>query len=227
LKKHQKTLPNPLINTGVSDNYYSVAGINQHASIIPVKLLDEDGWGNMANVALGIRHAVDNGAKVINLSLGSDNFVQTVEDQLIYSKQKEVTVIAAAGNDGTSLLSYPGSSENVISVGATDNTDALARFSNSRNGIDIVAPSLKIASLTKNGEVKDAPGTSMATPHVVVVAGSIYAMKPDVTPDQVISLLTQNTVDIGTPGYDTTFGWGRLDAVKVVTAVKSILAMPS
>ncbi|MFB3170055.1 Ig-like domain-containing protein [Neobacillus sp. 179-C4.2 HS] len=209
-----------------SDNYYSVAGINQHASIIPVKVLDEDGRGDMSDVALGIRHAVDNGAKVINLSLGSSSFVQTVEDQLIYAKQKGVTVIAAAGNDGSSTLSYPGRSENVISVGATDNTDALADFSNYGDGIDIVAPGVKIASLTKNGEVKYASGTSMATPHVVAVAGLIYAMKPDVKPDQVMSLLTNNTVELGTPGYDTTFGWGRLDAAKVVTAVKKLLVKP-
>jgi cell wall-associated protease len=210
----------------VSDNYYSVAGINQYASIIPVKVLNQDGRGNMSNVALGIRHAVDKGAKVINLSLGTNDFVQTVEDQLIYAKQKGVTVIAAAGNDGNSSLSYPGSSENVVGVGATDNTEALADFSNYGDGIDIVAPGVKIASLTKNGEVKYASGTSMATPHVVAVAGLIYAMKPDVTPEQVISLLTQNTVDLGTPGYDTTFGWGRLDAAKVVTAVKGLSAKP-
>ncbi|MGP1909985.1 Ig-like domain-containing protein [Metabacillus sp. JX24] len=210
----------------VNNNFYSMTGINQFSRILPVKALDESGSGDMADVALGIRHAVDKGAKVINLSLGSTSYSDAVEQELIYAKKKGVTVVAASGNDGEEAISYPGSSEYVIGVGATDNQDILADFSNYGEELDIVAPGVGIPSLTHNGEVMYASGTSMATPHVAAVAGLIYSINPNVTPDEVKKLLTLNSVDLGTKGFDPEYGWGRLDAAKAVKAAKDSLSMP-
>ncbi|UOY91150.1 peptidase S8 [Ectobacillus sp. JY-23] len=203
----------------LGNNSYSMTGINPFANILPVKVLDADGGGTVEQIALGIRHAVDKGAKVINLSLGSSEFSETIEKQLIYAKQKGVTVVAAAGNDGEGQLSYPASSEYVISVGATDPADMRAEFSNFGKGLDIVAPGVGIPSLMHDGEVMYLSGTSMAAPHVAAIAGLIYSIKPNVKPNEVQQILTKNTVDLGALGYDEEYGSGRLDASRVLHAL--------
>jgi pimeloyl-ACP methyl ester carboxylesterase len=202
-----------------SDNGYSMAGIHPNSRILPIKVLNEEGRGYGSDIALGIKYAVDKGAKVINLSLGTNSFDQTIEEMLKYAAQKNVTVVAAAGNDGENRLSYPASSEYVISVGATNNTDGLASFSNYGEGLDMVAPGEKIASLVINGNVQYANGTSMATPHVAAVAGLLYSKKPSITRAQVVDALRKSSKDLGDQGYDTKYGWGRIDAYRAFQSV--------
>ncbi|WP_438825567.1 M4 family metallopeptidase [Neobacillus vireti] len=204
-----------------SNNKNSIAGINQYARILPVKVLDADGSGTWENVALGIRYAVDKGAKVINLSLSGDEPSNVVEDALRYAAKKGVTVVAAAGNDGNSELSYPASSEYAISVGSTDNIDQLSDYSNYGEGLDVVAPGQRIPSFVANGEVEYFSGTSMSAPHVAAVAGLLYSLKPDITPAQVLQTLQETSEDLGDMGYDDYYGWGRLDAG---AAVKYMIA---
>ena len=197
-----------------SDNGFSMAGINPYAQIIPVKVLDDQGSGYSSDIALGIRFAVDKGAKVINLSLGSSSFDQVIESALEYAASKNVTIVAAAGNDGEDEISYPASSKYAISVGASTSADELADFSNYGKGLDIVAPGEKIASLVTNGNVQYASGTSMASPHVAAVASLLYSQKPSITRTDVEKVLFQNAKDLGKKGYDTIYGNGRLDAYK-------------
>ncbi|HZG14637.1 MAG TPA: S8 family serine peptidase [Candidatus Bathyarchaeia archaeon] len=197
-----------------SDNGFSMAGINPYAQIIPIKVLDDQGSGYSSDIALGIRYAVDKGAKVINLSLGSSSFDQVIESALEYAASKNVTVVAAAGNDGEEEISYPASSKYAISVGASTSADELADFSNYGKGLDIVAPGEKIASLVTNGNVQYANGTSMASPHVAAVASLLYSQKPSISRTDVEKVLFQNTKDLGKKGYDTIYGNGRLDAYK-------------
>ncbi|WP_442852958.1 peptidase S8 [Bacillus sp. UNC41MFS5] len=204
-----------------ANNKNSIAGINQNTNILPVKVLDSKGSGTWENLALGIRYAVDKGVKVINLSLGGDESSNVVEDALKYAAKKGVTVVAAAGNDGDSTLSYPGRSEYVISVGSTDNIDQLSDFSNYGEGLDVVAPGDRVASFIANGEVEYMSGTSMATPHVAAVAGLLYSLKPNITPAQVSQALQETSEDLGDMGYDDYYGWGRLDAS---AAIKYIIA---
>ncbi|MCA1065270.1 cell wall-binding repeat-containing protein [Rossellomorea aquimaris] len=225
-----------------ANNHYSMAGINPHGKILPVKVLDASGSGDTEQIAYGIKYAVDHGAQVINLSLGG-SYSRVIEYALKYAHDHGVTVVAATGNDGMEEISYPGSSKFVISVGATNNLDLVSDYSNFGNGIDMVAPGTEIPSLVPDGQVTYMSGTSMATPHVAAVAGLLLSHDASLTPAQVERVLTRTAVDItfdeednpGTgyyyeeeypypaelvlPGYDTVSGWGRLDALEAVTGI--------
>ncbi|WP_445506185.1 S8 family serine peptidase [Niallia sp. 03190] len=185
------------------DNNYSIAGINGSAKILPVKVLDATGAGDLEQIAKGIKYAVDKGAKVINLSLGGQ-YSRTLEYMLQYARSKNVTVIAASGNDGSGMLSYPASSKYAISVGASNDMDLVSDYSNYGEGLDLVAPGTNIPSLVPNGNVTYMSGTSMAAPHVSAVAGLLLSIDPRLTPADVEKLLTETAKNIAFTETDNT-----------------------
>ncbi|RHW37363.1 peptidase S8 [Neobacillus notoginsengisoli] len=229
------------IIAAAADNNYSIAGINQKAKILPVKVLDASGSGDSDQIALGIKYAVDHGAKVINLSLGGAKS-RVIEDMLKFAASKNVTVVAATGNDGSMDVSYPASSDKTIAVGATGRLDIVSDYSNYGEGLDIVAPGTEIPSLLPDGSVTFLSGTSMAAPHVSAVAGLLLAQNPRLTPDDIKTILTNTADNVAVedtnnsneyfdpefpypisptkPGYDNASGWGRLNAWSAVSAVR-------
>lgn len=203
-----------------SDNTYGMTGINAKASIIPIKVLDENGAGYTSDLVSGINHAVKKGAKVINLSLGGDTSSKAVESALSYAKSKNVLIVAASGNAGKKALSYPARSKYVLSVGATGRTDKRASFSNYGTGLDLVAPGVSIPSYLADGELAFASGTSMAAPHVAAVASVLYSLKPSIKATDVENILKKSAKDLGSKGYDTTYGSGRLNADRAASYIK-------
>ncbi|NPC93456.1 S8 family serine peptidase [Bacillus sp. WMMC1349] len=220
------------IIAAAADNHYSMAGINPHAKILPVKVLDRSGEGDTEKIAYGIIYAVDHGAKVINLSLGGP-YSRVIEYALKYAQSKNVTVIAASGNEGASELSYPASSKYTISVGATNQLALVSDYSNYGKGLDLVAPGSDIPSLVPDGNVTYMSGTSMAAPHVSAVAGLLISQNPSLKPNQVAKFLKETTADVTfneednpyrddidfdgepdvqVPGYHIISGWGKLNA---------------
>ena len=203
-----------------TDNTYGMTGINAKASIIPIKVLDENGAGYTSDLVSGINHAVKKGAKVINLSLGGDTSSKAVESALSYAKSKNVLIVAASGNAGKKALSYPARSKYVLSVGATGRTDKRASFSNYGTGLDLVAPGVSIPSYLADGELAFASGTSMAAPHVTAVASVLYSLKSSIKAADVESILKKSAKDLGSKGYDTTYGSGRLNADRAASYIK-------
>ena len=208
-----------------NNNGYSIAGVNNISEILPVKVLDSNGSGKQENIAKGIKYSVDKGAKVINLSLGirksdgspvSPTDVPQIEAQLKYAYDKGVTVVAAAGNEAKGNLSYPANSKYVVNVGATNNKDQLASFSNWGSNLDVVAPGVSIPSLLSNGEVAYLSGTSMSAPHVSAVAGLLYSINTKMTPIKAKNIFHKTSTDLGKIGYDTKFGYGRVSSSKAI-----------
>lgn len=122
-------------------------------------------------------------------------------------------LIAAAGNDGLESILYPVAFLHVMAVGATDNTDHLAGFSNYGDALDVVAPGVNIFSTLWNNSYTYLSGTSMATPHVAGVAALVLSLHPEYTNVQVEIALKAGCVDLGTPGWDPYYGYGRVDAL--------------
>lgn len=228
-----------------ANNHFSMAGLNSRATIMPVKVLDASGSGDTEQIAYGIKYAVDQGAQVINLSLGG-SYSRVIEYALKYASDHGVTVVAASGNDGFEELSYPASSKYTISVGATNRIDIVSDYSNYGSGLDLVAPGTDIPSLMPDGNVSYMTGTSMATPHVSAVAGLLLSQNPELTPSEIQEILTETAIDVvfdeqdnpysdyeeyyyeeeepypfeePVPGYDLVSGWGRLDAFGAVRAI--------
>lgn len=224
------------------DNGYSMAGIHPNAKILPVKVLDGSGEGDTDQIALGIIYAADQGAKVINLSLGG-GYSRTIEYALQYAAAKNVTIIAASGNDGMEEMSYPASSQYAIAVGATNRLDIVADYSSYGDELALVAPGSDIPSLLPDGNVTYMSGTSMATPHVSAVAGLLLSQNPKLKPKEIKKILLDTANDVafkGTdnrdvecynddyevipciqqPGKDFVSGGGRLNAFSAVSAVE-------
>ena len=169
-----------------------VAGTCPECRLYNVKVIDDDGYGDVAGLANGIRWSADNGAEVINVSLTSPSGKRTLRKAVNYAWRKGAVLVAAAGNYKTNDPRYPAYYENVIAVAATDRDDAKASFSNyGRGWVDIGAPGVDILS-TVSGRHSTAvdryeswPGTSMATPHVAGVAGLVWSTNLCATGDNI------------------------------------------
>jgi thermitase len=156
-----------------TNNGEGVAGVCANCSIMPVRVLGPDG-GSASDVANGIVWAVDHGAKVISLSLGG-LFESTAQDEAIdYAWSKGAVIVAAAGNYGVSDPHFPAYYPTCIAVGATDESDKRADFSNFGDWVDVAAPGSFIMS-TVPGGYEMMSGTSMATPAVAGLAGLIWS----------------------------------------------------
>lgn len=219
-----------------TNNGVGGAGVAPEASILPIRALGMNG-GTMTDVADAIVYAVDQGADVINLSLGSGGATRLIYNAVMYAEQNNVVVVAASGNAGWSRVDYPAGFETVIAVGATDARGEVTRYSNEGPELDLVAPGGDLgADATGDGYVDGVlqetneygnltyrfyEGTSMAAPHVAGAAAILVEMVGN-DPDQIRALLTESARDIGRSGFDNTSGWGELDieaAVKLASGV--------
>jgi uncharacterized protein YkwD len=201
------------IAAGATNNGVGIAGVGYNAKVLPVKVLNANGSGDMGTIASGIAWAVDNGAKIINLSLGGPMGAAVLETALNNAWAKGAIVVCAAGNTGSTSPQYPAVYANCISVAATDAADRLASFSTYGPGIDVAAPGVQILSTVRGGRYESWNGTSMATPNVAGVVALIWAAHPTWTNAQVRAALENNTDNIGSSTY---FGKGRVNAFRSV-----------
>jgi serine protease len=207
----------------LSGNQIGVSGAAPGVDILPVQVLCEDGVGFSSDVASGIIWAVDNGADVINLSLGGGP-TNAEQSAVEYADQQNVVVVAAGGNDGTGgPPSYPASysllQPNVIAVAATTNATPPGHPSYGTTGsyLDLSAPggvngnssAAMLSTVPPNGYDTKA-GTSMATPHVSAAAALLIAAA-GCSDNQVKSRLIATAVDLGSAGKDAIFGHGLVN----------------
>jgi subtilisin family serine protease len=176
-------------------NEFGITGVAYNAKIMPVRVLGTDG-GTYSDVAAGIRYAADNGAQVINLSLGGSVSSSLVASAVRYATELGAVVVMASGNEGRSRPGFPANEARRygIAVGAIDSRDRLANFSN-RAGTSVldfvVAPGVGIRSTTPNNTYSSFSGTSMATPHVAGVAALMLSANPTLAPGEVETILIQ------------------------------------
>ncbi|NER50040.1 MAG: peptidase S8 [Symploca sp. SIO1A3] len=206
-----------------TNNGYGVAGVAYEASLMPLKVLGAGGGGTVADIAEAIRFAADNGADVINLSLGGAGESKVMAEAIDYAYQKGVVIIAAAGNANQNSASYPARYPHVIGVSAIDAVGEKAPYSNFGAGVDISAPggseAGKILQNTINPKTGESvfagyQGTSMAAPHVAGVAALIKTT--GITePDEVLAILQQSTRTVEEDPLNH-FGAGHLDAGNAV-----------
>lgn len=202
----------------ITNNEEGVAGISWYNKILPVKALDNSGAGTTYSVAEGIIWAADNGAKVINLSLGNYADSQFLHDAIKYAYDRDVVIVSASGNDNTERPGYPAAYEEVLAVAATNAAGERASFSNYGDYIDVAAPGESIASTYPDNQYAALSGTSMASPHVAALAGLVRSLNPSLTNNEVMELMTANAVDLGEAGHDKYYGWGQVDIYKTLRA---------
>jgi subtilisin family serine protease len=201
------------------NNTKGIHGTAPAVQIVPVQVLESNGSGWSSDVANGIRWAVENGARVVNLSLGSSSPSSAQQTQIQYARNQGVLVVAAAGNqcqDGNPAQ-YPAAYPKVLAVGATTSTDAKAVYSSVGSYVDVAAPGDGVVSLFNDGAYATLSGTSMASPHAAAVAALAFASHPTWTgtngDDLVLDRIKTTADDLGAPGCDDWFGCGLVDPV--------------
>jgi thermitase len=202
------------IAAAVTNNSLNVAGVDWNAKVMPIKVLNAAGSGYTSDIIEGVYYAADNGAHVINMSLGGGAFSQAFQDAINYAWNKGLIIVAAAGNSSTSVKSYPAAYSNVVAVASTTSTDALSSFSNYGSWVDIAAPGSSILSLKNGGGTTTMSGTSMASPVVAGVASLTWSKNMAATNAGVVNRLFSTADPIS--GTGTYFTYGRVNAYKAV-----------
>jgi len=242
----------------IASEGWQYRGISHDVALMAAKVLDSTGAGYASDVVLGINWCVEQGADIINLSLGEGLYSGTCDDDEMAQAVNHavdpcgVIVACAAGNDGNpNAMVAPACASRAIAVGAVDKLDNIASYSDGGSELDLVAPGGDIlggigypeivstfSTLVANNpeycmyliadECYDnyfvvdgtryirAAGTSMAAPHVAAAAALLLEENPYLTADQVKTVLEQNADDLGTPGWDNIFGWGRINIEKAL-----------
>ena len=220
-----------------SNNAVGVAGVSWNVRLMPVRVLARarevatgriSGLGSAANIAAGIRWAVDHGARIISMSLGGYGDTTVEREAVAYAVSHNVVVVAAMGNDNTTNPSYPAAYPGVIAVAATDSADRRASFSNRGPHCAVSAPGVGVLSTFMGGGYATMSGTSMATPHVSGVAALILSRNSSLTADRVGNIirttaraLRDNPTD---PVPNDSYGSGLVQADAAVRAAAPVVA---
>jgi subtilisin family serine protease len=199
------------------NNATGVVGVAFLAKVMPLKVFDDGGRGSSSATAAALVYAADEGADVINLSLGGAGG-QAVFDAIEYAHQHGVVIVASAGNDNTdAATNFPAGHPRALSVAAVDLSDVRASFSNWGSKLDLAAPGVGVLSLDWVADgYFSASGTSMASPHVAGVAALVLGVRPTLTVEQVRQTLRASAVDLGATGKDPMYGYGRVSASNAV-----------
>jgi subtilisin family serine protease len=224
------------------NNGIGMAGINPHVRVMVLKAVNNFGHTRASYLAKAIVYAVDNGAQVINMSVGGKNLSTMEHEAVKYATSKGVLIVAAAGNEGINVGEFgPAGVEGVLTVASTDLQDKRAGFSNWGPQIDLAAPGIDVLGLRarRTDTMRDIPGveyvsganfvgddnryyrasgTSFSAPIVTGVASLILSRRPDLSGQQVARMLKQSATDTDVPGVDQYSGYGIVNAVGAMKA---------
>lgn len=204
-------------------NGVGMLGVAPESTVYAVKVLAANGSGSWSAVAAGINWAVTNNMDVVNMSLSGSSYSQAIADAVTAAQTAGVLVVAAAGNSGCcNTVGYPAKLAYSLAVGAVDSTDAIASFSSTGPEVDVSAPGVGVRAAVPTGTCSlcdpsgymSLSGTSMAAPHVAGVGALL--MSRGRTAAEARSLIVGTARDLGAPGLDPSYGYGRVDALAAV-----------
>jgi len=210
----------------IGNNALGVAGVAWDNPLMPLVVLDTSNYATYANIASAIIRAVDQGAKVLNISIGGSSASITLQSAVNYAWSKGAVIVSSAANYSVSTPYYPAACENVLAISATDKYDALSSFSNYGSWIDLAAPGSTIYTTNRGGGYGAWNGTSFSSPIVAGLAGLIWSVNPALTNAEVVDILKQGADDLGTTGFDTSFGFGRINVYKSLQLAQSFAPAP-
>jgi subtilisin family serine protease len=203
------------------NNGLGVAGMMWQAKVLPIKITpNAEGYAYLTDMYEAVTYATNKGAKLINVSFGGAG-TDTMNSAGKYAKERGSLLFMAAGNSNID----PGYRDytSFVTVGATDENDNRASFSNWGNYIDVVAPGVSIATTTMGGGYAYVSGTSFSSPITTGLAGLLLSVNPNLTPAEIETTLFTTAVDLGIVGNDTIYGYGRIDAAAAVASVSSVV----
>lgn len=212
------------------NNEIGMVGVCPKAKVMPIKVLDSEGNGNMRDIAAAVRWATDHGADFLSMSLGAPFPVQEVRKAIKYAHRKGVMTFVSAGNAGnTKDVFYPAAYPETIAVGAVDYSLRRASFSNTGKNLDFMAPGVDIYSTVPNSWYAKMSGTSMAQPFVCGVAALVKSFvknhRPDISLNNIVDyrkLFMEHTIPVVDGNYDDPKfyqGFGIIDPRKFTESI--------
>ena len=188
----------------------SYVGIAPGSEILSYRVIDETGKTDSFAVASAILSAVEDGADVINLSLGGHDGSELLRQAVNYAFDNGVTVVAAVGNDGLGLVNYPATYDGVIGVTSVGASGRVSSFSNYGEGVDLAAPGVGVLVAGDSSTMMKMSGTSVSTAMVSGAVAMILAQQPNLTPSEIELLLQKFANESEKPGFDLYSGHGVL-----------------
>jgi len=184
------------------DNDYGVVGVSPDVDLYAVKVLDDSGSGTVSTVVAGIEWAVEEEIPIINMSLGSSSYSETLQDACNTAYEEGSLLVASAGNSGNrggggDNVGYPARFDSVTAVAASNSRDQRASFSSTGPDVELIAPGANIFSTVPDNEYTAYNGTSMAAPHVTGTAALVWAVNSELTNSEVREILTSTAEDLG------------------------------
>ncbi len=197
-----------------TNNAQGVAGVCWECTLMPIKILNTVGNGTYSQISAGIEYAADNGAKILNLSLGSETYSQLLQDTVDYAHNLGCVVVGAAGNFNNSNPFYPAACNHVLGVAALDHNDEKYQLSGFGTWIDLCAPGVNIQSTVYPDTYASWSGTSMAAPFVSGVAGLLFSANASWSNNLVEAQMERlaDNVEASNPDYIEQLGQGRVNA---------------
>ncbi|HOP40570.1 MAG TPA: S8 family serine peptidase [Geobacteraceae bacterium] len=207
----------------ISNNSLGVAGVAWTNPIVPLVITDSSGYATYSAIAGAITYAADKGIRIVNLSFAGPSSSITLQNAIDYAWNKGTILFASAGNYGTSTIQYPAACNHAVAVTATTSTDTLASFSSYGDWVTVSAPGSSILTTSNGGGYSSVSGTSFSSPITAGLGAIILSSNPNLSASQVVDIIKQNADDLGNTGFDSSFGYGRINAYKSLVAAKNTL----
>lgn len=197
-------------------NGAGVVGVAPSAYLYAVKVLSKTGSGQFSWIISGIDWCINNRITIISMSLGAPSAPAALETMCNTAWSKGLLLVAAAGNSGPGMgtVGFPGKYKNVIAVSAIDSSNVIASFSSRGPEVELCAPGVNVLSTIPGGGYGTKSGTSMACPHVAGAAAVVWGSHRFSTNETIWNLLATTTDNLGNPGWDPEYGYGRVDVEK-------------
>jgi hypothetical protein len=186
-------------------------GVAPASGLMSIRVTNSEGVSDLFTLAQGIMTAVDNGAQVINISLGSYQQSSVLTNAITYAYERGSVIVAAAGNDQAPQLTWPAADPRVVSVGAVDALGQQVSFSNSGENLASSAPGLGLSTAWPGNQIVSFDGTSGSSPLMAGAIAAVMSQVPGITAFQAAEMLTTYSADAGAPGRDPAFGYGTVD----------------
>lgn len=201
-------------------NGAGVVGVAPQASLYAAKVLDKNGSGQFSWVIAGIDWCIQNQMHIVSMSLGGASAPTALQTICNIAWSRGLLLVAAAGNSqggmpvppAVSNVGFPGKYKNVIAVSAIDSSNEIAPFSSRGPEVDVCAPGVNVLSTIPGGNYGTMSGTSMACPHVSGVAALTWGAHRFSNNEQIWNLLASTVDNLGMPGWDLLYGYGRVNA---------------
>jgi len=213
---------------GAAENGAGVVGVAPAASLYAVKVLSNSGSGNWSWLIAGLNWCIQNKINIASMSLGGGGAPTALETMCNTAFANGVLLVAAAGNSGPGMntVGQPGKYKNVVAVSAIDSANVIASFSSRGPEVELAAPGVNVLSCKPGGGFQNMSGTSMACPHVAGAAAVVWGAHRFASNVQIWNLLASTANNLGVPGWDPLYGYGRIDVEQAALVMTPAPAIP-